>query len=123
MLGRLKALRLAAPLAACLFAWLTAVAAAEAFLQAIPDLPLMEGLSELQNEGLVFDKPDGRIIEAYARGQVQSEAVLRFYEQTLPQLGWQAIEPQAWRREGERLDIAVTQEAPYTLVRFVLKPE
>lgn len=119
MFGRLKLLSLAAFLSVLL----TAAVAAGEFLRAIPDLPLMPGLAELQSEGLVFDNPGGRIVEAYAQGMVDGYQVRRFYEQTLPQLGWQTIEPQAWRREGERLDIAVTHEAPYTLVHFTVKPD
>ena len=46
-----------------------------------------------------------------------------FYAETLPQLGWQAVGEGAWRREGERLDLAVLSETGTVLVRFTLRPE
>lgn len=101
-------------------------AAAESFLTAIADLPLAPGLSELSDQGLVFDKPGGRIVEAYAAGQTSAAAVRSFYAETLPQLGWQALgagSEGAWRREGERLDLAVLSETGTILVRFTLRPE
>lgn len=98
-------------------------AAAESFLTAIADLPLAPGLAELTDQGLVFDKPGGRIVEAYAAGQTSSSAVRGFYAETLPQLGWQSAGEGSWRREGERLDLAVLSETGTILVRFTLRPE
>ncbi len=41
-----------------------------AYLAAVADLPLMPGLAEVPEAGLVFDQPSGRIVEAYAQGAV-----------------------------------------------------
>lgn len=98
-------------------------ARAESFLTAIADLPLAPGLDELAGQGLVYDKPGGRIVEAYAAGQTSAPAVRAFYAETLPQLGWEALGETAWRREGERLDLAVLSETGTILVRFTLRPE
>ena len=46
-----------------------------AFVAGIEDLPLMGGLIEDVDAGLVFDKPEGRIVEAYATGEVSAAAV------------------------------------------------
>ena len=97
-------------------------ARAEGFLSAIPDLPLMPGLVELAERGVVFDKAGGRIVEAYAQGEVAGAAVRRFYGDTLPQLGWQASPAGSFLREGEKLEVAVLSEGGGTLVRFTLKP-
>lgn len=95
------------------------------FVADVEDLPLMPGLSEIAGAGLVFDKPEGRIVEAYARGSLTPEAVLAFYRRSLPQLGWVATGPAAYHREGERLDLEVLgQDTSGTLVvRFSLSPE
>jgi len=120
-------------LALSLLAWLLVAgslspAAADGFLRSIPDLPLMTGLVELEQEGLSFDNPEGRIVEAYAQGVVGAEAVRSFYKQTLPQLGWRAVKQkaskgQAWIREDERLDIQVVAEATVTTVHFTIRPQ
>ena len=103
------------------FAWAQNVG----YVANVEDLPLMPGLSEIAGAGLVFDKPEGRIVEAYARGSLTPEAVLAFYRRSLPQLGWVAAGPAAYHREGERLDLAVLgQDTAGTVVlRFSLSPE
>jgi len=93
------------------------------YLSEIQDLPLMPGLTEVAGAGLVFDKPDGRIVESYARGEVAASAVRSFYRATLPQLGWRIAAEDGFAREGETLQIElVTGESGLT-VRFVLRPE
>ncbi len=106
-----------------LSAGVSGAARAETFLTAIADLPLAPGLNELSGQGLVFDKPGGRIVEAYAAGQTAAAAVKVFYGETLPQLGWQPLGGESWRREGERLDVTVLSETGTILVRFTLRPE
>ena len=104
---------------------LAAPAAAQdgGFVTEIPDLPLMPGLTELAEAGISFDKPSGRIVEAYAQGPVERAAVLAFYRESLPQLGWSPLGERGFARDGEKLVIEVIDdEAPLTL-RFSLRPE
>lgn len=93
---------------------------------AIDDLPLMPGLTEVRGAGIAFDKPQGRIVEAFAEGVVAGDAVVAFYEKTLPQLGWSAARSPAgdtrWRREGEMLRIDVLADGGPVMVRFYLTP-
>ncbi len=77
------------------------------FLAGIEDLPIMPGLEELTDQGLVFDKPEGRIVEAFAEGDLAADDVAVFYRRTLPELGWQAESEGLYRREGEVLSIEV----------------
>ena len=94
-----------------------------AYVAGIPDLPLMPGLQELPESGLVFDKPGGRIVEAFAQGSMTPQSVLAFYDQTLPQLGWQREKLGAYLREGERLELDLGQDARGTTVHFRLFPQ
>ena len=95
---------------------------AEGFLSSASDLPLMPGLSEVLDAGVIFDKPDGRIVEAYAVGPVASSAVERFYGETLPQLGWQRAGGLTFEREGERLEIGLGGRDGSLTVRFHVTP-
>lgn len=98
-------------------------AAASTYVAGISDLPLMPGLKELPESGLVFDKPGGRIVEAFAQGSMAPHSVIAFYDETLPQLGWQRAGQGTYLREGERLELDVGQDARGTTVHFRLFPQ
>lgn len=122
------------------------------YLEALPDLPLMAGVTEVSEQGVLFDTPGGRLVEALAGGAVGAAEVVNFYRLSLPQLGWREdLERKSkgdkknlvFRRDGEILRIEVTPlvmaddavEAantplrknpsgePYLEIRFSLKPE
>ena len=94
-----------------------------AYVAGIPDLPLMPGLTALPDGALVFDKPGGRIVEAFARGSVAPQSVTAFYDQTLPQLGWRPEGHGTYQREGERLELDLGHDARGTTVHFRLFPQ
>jgi hypothetical protein len=98
-------------------------AGADAYVEGIPDLPLMPGLTTLPDSGLVFDKPGGRIVEAFAEGSLTPEAVRSFYDATLPQLGWRREGAGAYLREGERLKLDLSEDARGITVHFRLFPQ
>ena len=93
------------------------------YFTALPDLPIMPALREAPEAGVSFDKPEGRIVEVYAEGLAGPEEVLRFYHQTLPQLGWQASGPKSFRREGEVLALDLESDGDRLTLRCSLRPE
>lgn len=109
-----------------------AAVAADGFVSEIDDLPLPAGFEEIENRGFVFDKPAGRIVEAYASGSLAREKVEGFYLDALPQLGWRrrgaatAEEGGArdfeFQREDEILLITITESDQRVFVRFSLSP-
>lgn len=96
---------------------------ASGFLQYSEDLPLAPGLTEQLEDGLVFDAPGGRIVEAYARGAVKAADVLKFYAATLPQLGWVRDSDLTYRRDTEKLRLDLNPQGHVLLVHFTLSPE
>jgi len=94
-----------------------------AYLAAVADLPLMPGLAEVPEAGLVFDQPSGRIVEAYAQGAVSRAAVAAFYLGTLPNLGWRAKAEALFQREGEELRLEISGDDGALVVRFTLQPK
>lgn len=95
------------------------------FVTGMGDVPAMPGLSAAENGALVFDKPGGRIVESVMQGRVERKAVLGFYAQTMPQLGWKRIGDTRFEREGEQLRLEFPggpAKADTTTVRFVLIP-
>ena len=93
------------------------------YLDGIPDMPLMAGLSEMDGNSYTFDKPDGRLIEAVANGKVKPSDVVAFYHATLPQLGWQETADGVWTRLHEKLTITTQNQSGTTYVRYTLSPE
>jgi hypothetical protein len=97
-------------------------AAAPAFVAGTEDVPLMPGLAPVAGSDLVFDKPEGRIVEAQAAGRVSRAAVRKFYAATLPQLGWTPAGSELWRRENEALHLDFTGRDGALTVGFTLSP-
>jgi hypothetical protein len=101
----------------------TLAGATDVFLSRLEDLPLAPGLSEDTAAGLSFDSAGGRIVEAYARGNMTEDQVLQFYKETLPQLGWTAESARQYRRSGERLRLELTSGGPGVTVHYSLSPQ
>jgi len=78
---------------------------ASVFFKDIEDLPVMPGLVEEVGSGTTFDTAQGRIIQAYATGQVSEGGVMAFYDKSLPQLGWRRLDIGVYRRESEILQL------------------
>lgn len=95
------------------------------FFQSLDDIPLMPGLREEGDASVIFDKPEGRIAEAAARAEtpVGADAVRAFYEDALPQLGWEKAGNGRFVRQGERLSMTVDPGAEgRPTVRFTIEP-
>lgn len=102
----------------------TATAHAQQFVPGTEDVPLMKELAPVKGSDLVFDKPEGRIVEATARGKVTRGAVRTFYSSTLPQLGWAtAISSDSWTRETETLHLDFSGHDGDLWVTFTLSPK
>jgi len=96
--------------------------AADAFVAGTEDLPLMPGLDPVRDSGIVFDKPQGRIVEVEARGKVTRAAAEKFYADSLPPLGWVADGTHRWRRDGEGLHLDIKGRDGDLRVAFSLLP-
>jgi hypothetical protein len=96
------------------------------YLTAVADLPLAPGLVEEVGAGISFDKPEGRIVEAVARGDVAPAAITAFYRAALPGLGWRSLVDGAsgsrWQRGGEILSVEIIDSRNPLVVRFSIAP-
>jgi len=101
------------------------------FFEDIADLPLAPGLIEDRDQSLVFDKPDGRIVEAVASGAVTGQQAIAFYQGVLPALGWQAAGRTElhgnveliFERDDERIRIVVEEREGRSTLRLELSPK
>ena len=100
------------------------VSAAE-FAEGMEDIPIMQGLVQIQNNNVSFGNEETRFIEIYVSGKgVKFDEVSSFYKNTLPQLGWKFKNNKGgvlhFERDMEVLDIAREEVSPL-LVRITLK--
>lgn len=98
---------------------------AQEFIEGFEDIPIMDGLEQLPNDNISFGNEESRLVEAYLNGKkTPFSAVVSFYAETLPQLGWKTENKNSkhisFEREQERLDIVCEQNNPL-LVRITLK--
>jgi len=102
-------------------------AAAQLFLQAMDDVPLMMGLAERPAAGVVFETAAGRIVEAEAVSRSDADLtagrVMGFYGATLAALGWRSLGRGRFAREGEILSISTSAADKGLRVRFSLRPK
>ncbi len=92
------------------------------FLAGVEDLPLMPGLREVPEATIIFDKPVGRLVRAMAKGESDPAALWRFYDETLPQLGWRRVATGHFVRDGEGLQITAEKHGATLIVRFAIAP-
>ena len=93
------------------------------FFHDLNDVPLMPGLTEVPEEAVVFDKPEGRIVQAGAQSvNVAAQAVSLFYDRSLPPLGWQKVSADTFTRDKETLKIKVESQGSGSHIQIVVTP-
>lgn len=101
---------------------------AQEYLAEIPDFPIMEGLTELAEARVVFDKPDGRIVTAALEGSVALANARNFYLTSLGELGWRLTQESGnsaiyrFEREQEILTLRFQAGPDYLTVEIALGP-
>lgn len=94
------------------------------FFASIQDMPLMPGLVELPDQTVIFDKPEGRIVESVASMEALSpEAIKAYYESALPQLGWQPVADNSFIRKAERLQLGFESYGGENYLRLMVAPK
>lgn len=93
------------------------------FFSLIPDMPIMAGLQELQDQSFGFDKPEGRFVEtlSYLR-EGTPQQVSAYYHETLAQLGWRSLAQDIYIREQERMTINFERQDEIQLIRITIEP-
>lgn len=102
------------------------------------DIPLMQGFQEDDGYRVVFDTPQGRIIEVRASGPHDMARVLDYYRVVLPSLSWRAraVNPEncadsgifcmTAQRDGEILTLKIREikgKKTKTIIYFSVNPE
>ena len=89
------------------------------------DVPVPDGITQIENGTLSFGNEEIRLFETYFSVEKKSfNEIKRFYEETLPQMGWirkkKAEQKILFERDGETLEVSEESKKPLIL-RLVVK--
>ena len=95
------------------------------FVEGLEDIPLPEKVTQIENGSLSFGNEEIRLFEAYLSAEKQEfNNIVKFYNETLPQMGWQKKNKNnnviLFERDGETLEITKESDKPLIL-RLVVK--
>lgn len=95
------------------------------FVEGLEDIPLPEKVTQIENGSLSFGNEEIRLFEAYLSAEKQEFSnIIKFYNETLPQMGWQKKNKNKkailFERDGETLEITKESDKPLIL-RLVVK--
>ena len=95
------------------------------FVEGMEDIPLPDGVLQITNDDISFGNEETRLVEAYVTSKkIKFSEVASFYEDSLPQLGWNYQGNRGnsllFYRDGENLEV-VKESANPLIVRITLK--
>ena len=95
------------------------------FVEGLEDIPLPNNASQIENGSLSFGNEEIRFFETYFSTESLSFAeIIKFYTETLPQMGWQKKQSSkknaTFERDGETLEISEESVKPL-ISRLILK--
>ena len=94
------------------------------FFTTLNDVPLMAGLTELPEDAVYFDKPEGRIaISRAISDDVTPADIQAFYNRTLPYLGWTAVGESEFTRQQEKLSYNLQNENGMAVIEVRIAPK
>lgn len=97
------------------------------FLANFGDVPVMEGLAEMETARVVFDAPDGTIATSVLVGSMKKKGARTFYDKSLVALGWVKRDSKTkyqlvYERGTERLTISMERRKKQLKLIFSLVP-
>ncbi len=98
------------------------VLCAQGFLPKTEDIPLMEGLNQIE-EVASFDNPGERLVIISAESTVSEQEILSFYQKTLKNLGWKQITSHTFKRDADRFQIDMKAQKNKVQIQFILSQE
>lgn len=95
----------------------------QAYFSVLTDIPLMPDMEELTDQAFVFDKAEGRVVEAVGiLSTFDTQRPIKFYESALTELGWKPLKTGLFQRNNEQLVVRAEKITQGVLVRFQLSP-
>lgn len=98
---------------------------AAGFIEGLEDVPVLEGMTQIPSDSISFGNEESRLVEAVlTSNKVGFKKVEKFYQDTLPQMGWtyqgKRDNTLIFEREGEVIEISRESIKPL-MVRITVK--
>lgn len=93
------------------------------FFTTLHDVPLMDGLIEIEDNATSYDKPNGRIIDVFATINMRTtEDIITYYNAILPQFGWGKTENGTFYRDQEILELTFEKRENIKILKISIRP-
>ena len=93
------------------------------FITGIEDLPIFDSLEIDEDNLIIFDKADSRLITVNLSGSVNLEEVKDYYESILPNLGWKMRNKKEYVRDAEVLKLEYEVKNKKVYLTLQIKPK
>ena len=89
----------------------------------LTDIPFMDGMTEITDDWMQFDSPEGHILQTRAKITGKSKTdVIDFYRETLPAVGWMYDEKAgSFTRDGDILTVTFERNGNDFFAFFEIK--
>ena len=92
------------------------------FIYGMEDIPIFKKMEYVEDSFVLFDKIDGRYVSSEIKGNYAQNEVIKFYNQILPNLGWNKIEHLKFIRSEEILEIETVEGKNQISIIFSIYP-
>ena len=93
------------------------------FITGIEDLPIFDSLEIDEDNLIIFDKVDSRLVTVNLSGTVNLSEVRDYYENILPNLGWEMLNKEKYVRDSEILNLEYKTDNKKVYLTVKIKPK
>ena len=93
------------------------------FITGIEDLPIFDSLEIDEDNLIIFDKIDSRLVTVNLSGTVNLSEVRDYYENILPNLGWKMLNKEKYVRDSEILNLEYKTKNKKVYLTVKIKPK
>ena len=95
----------------------------EIFVNGIEELPVIKNMQNMPESLIYFDTNKGRFVQSKIVGNQSISQIKDFYENILPNLGWEKIDKNKFSRKSELMEIRYYKYNKDSIAEFNIKPK
>lgn len=95
----------------------------EIFVNGIEELPVITNMENMSESLIFFDTNKGRFVQSKIIGDQNIDQIKDFYDNILPNLGWEKIDKNKFIRKSELMEIKYYKYNKDSIAEFNIKPK